>query len=345
MSIAMNYDTQMLSSSDEDIDKAAALLREGRVVGIPTETVYGLAADAQNSSAVSEIFKAKGRPQDNPLIVHIGELSDIYKYVTEVPENALKLAEAFWPGPLTMVLPKKDIIPMTTSGGLDTVGIRFPVHPVAREIIRRSGCALAAPSANLSGSPSPTTAMHVYKDMNGRIPAIVDGGDCAVGVESTVVSFDSDGRVRLLRPGFVSLEDIKGIVGEDNALCARGVTEKISDGEKVLSPGMKYKHYSPKANVTILCGDMEKFTEYVSEHNGDKVCSMIFDSDANVFPFKYITYGDTSEEQARKLFAVLRSIDDMGMEQVYARCPEQTGVGLAVYNRLLRAAGFEVISL
>lgn len=341
----MNYDTQMLSSSDEDIDKAAKLLREGGVVGIPTETVYGLAADAQNSSAVSEIFKAKGRPQDNPLIVHIGEFSDIYKYVTEVPENALKLAEAFWPGPLTMVLPKKDIIPMTTSGGLDTVGIRFPVHPVAREIIRRSGCALAAPSANLSGSPSPTTAMHVYKDMNGRIPAIVDGGDCAVGVESTVVSFDSDGKVRLLRPGFVSLEDIKGVVGEENALCAKGVTEKISDGERVLSPGMKYKHYSPKANVTILCGDMERFTEYVSEHNGDKVCSMIFDSDTKDFPYAYIAYGDTSEEQAKKLFAVLRSIDDMGIEQVYARCPAQTGVGLAVYNRLLRAAGFEVINL
>ena len=341
----MNYDTQMLSSSDEDIDKAAKLLREGGVVGIPTETVYGLAADAQNSSAVSEIFKAKGRPQDNPLIVHIGEFSDIYKYVTEVPKNALKLAEAFWPGPLTMVLPKKDIIPMTTSGGLDTVGIRFPIHPVAREIIRRSGCALAAPSANLSGSPSPTTAMHVYKDMNGRIPAIVDGGDCAVGVESTVVSFDSDGKVRLLRPGFVSLEDIKGVVGEKNALCAKGVTEKISDGERVLSPGMKYKHYSPKANVTILCGDMEKFTKYVSEHNGEKVCSMIFDSDAKDFPYAYIAYGDTSEEQAKKLFAVLRSIDDMGIEQVYARCPAQTGVGLAVYNRLLRAAGFEVINL
>ena len=341
----MTYDTQMLSSSEEDIEKAAALLREGKVVGIPTETVYGLAADALNSTAVSKIFKAKGRPQDNPLIVHIGEFSDIYKYVTEVPENADKLAKAFWPGSLTMVLPKRDIIPMTTSGGLDTVGIRFPVHPVAREIIRRSGTALAAPSANLSGSPSPTAAMHVYNDMNGRIPAIVDGGDCAVGVESTVVSFDKDGRVRLLRPGFVSLEDIKGVVGEDNAVCAKGVTEKISDGEKVLSPGMKYKHYAPKANVTILCGTIEQFTKYVSAHNDDRVCSMIFDSDANGFPFKYITYGDTSEEQARKLFSVLRSLDDMGTEQVYARCPRQTGVGLAVYNRLLRAAGFEVVNL
>ncbi|MBQ5333884.1 MAG: threonylcarbamoyl-AMP synthase [Oscillospiraceae bacterium] len=335
----------MLSSSEEDIDKAAELLKKGMVVGIPTETVYGLAADALNTEAVALIFKAKGRPQDNPLIVHIGELSDIYKYVTEVPENALKLADAFWPGPLTMVMPKKDIIPMVTSGGLDTVGIRFPVHPAAREIIKRSGCPLAAPSANLSGSPSPTTAMHVFKDMNGRIPAIVDGGDCAVGVESTVVSFDKDGKVRLLRPGFVSLEDIKSIVGDNNALCAKGVTEKISDGERVLSPGMKYKHYSPKANVTILCGGMDKFTGYVSAHNGEGVCSMIFDSDADGFPFEYITYGDTSEEQARRLFSVLRSIDDMGAVQVYARCPDQTGVGLAVYNRLLRAAGFEVVNL
>ena len=341
----MDHDTQMLSSSEEDIDKAAALLKHGMVVGIPTETVYGLAADALNTEAVAEIFKAKGRPQDNPLIVHIGELSDIYKYVKEVPENALKLADAFWPGPLTMVLPKKDIIPMTTSGGLDTVGIRFPVHGVAREIIKRSGCPLAAPSANLSGSPSPTTAMHVLRDMKGRIPAIVDGGDCAVGVESTVVSFDNDGKVRLLRPGFVSLEDIRGVVGDNNALCAKGVTEKISEGERVLSPGMKYKHYSPKANVTILCGDMDKFTRYVSAHNGEGVCSMIFDSDAMGYPYKYITYGDTSEEQARRLFSVLRSLDDMGAVQVYARCPEQTGVGLAVYNRLLRAAGFEVVTL
>ena len=336
----MNYDTQMLSSSDEDIDKAAKLLREGGVVGIPTETVYGLAADAQNSSAVSEIFKAKGRPQDNPLIVHIGEFSDIYKYVTEVPENALKLAEAFWPGPLTMVLPKKDIIPMTTSGGLDTVGIRFPIHPVAREIIRRSGCALAAPSANLSGSPSPTTAMHVYKDMNGRIPAIVDGGDCAVGVESTVVSFDSDGKVRLLRPGFVSLEDIKGVVGEKNALCAKGVTEKISDGERVLSPGMKYKHYSPKAEVFIVNAHGKRFEDWCLAHEKGRTLALSADP---VEHGMFRCFGTDVQAQAHRLFALLREADDEGAQTVYVEIPSKDGIGLAVYNRLLRAAAFRIV--
>ncbi len=341
----MNYDTQMISISSEDIDKAAMLLREGKVVGIPTETVYGLAADALNESAVREIFKAKGRPADNPLIVHIGELDDIYKYITEMPENAHRLAEAFWPGPLTMVLPKKDIVPYVTSGGLDTVGIRFPVHPTAREIIRRSGTALAAPSANLSGSPSPTSAKHVLSDMNGRIPAIVNGGECAVGVESTVVSFDERGRVVLLRPGFVSLEDMQSIVGAENVICAKGVTEELPDGERVMSPGMKYKHYSPKANVTVVCGDMERFTEYVSAHSGDGVYSMLFGADSEGYPFHFACYGDTADEQAHRLFAVLRELDEAGARQIYARCPDRRGVGLAVYNRLLRAAGFEVVNL
>ena len=343
--VFMEFETKMLSASDDDIKLAGRLLAEGKVVGIPTETVYGLAANALDPAAVSDIFKAKGRPQDNPLIVHIAEFEDIYKYVTEVPENALKLAKAFWPGPMTMVLPKKDIIPLVTSGGLDTVGIRFPVHPVARAIIKASGCPLAAPSANLSGSPSPTTAKHVMDDMRGRISAIVDGGECHVGVESTVISFEKDGKVKLLRPGFVSLEELAGVVGSENVSCAKGVTEKISDGERVLSPGMKYKHYSPKANVTIVEGSAEQFIGFMKEHQGNKVCAMMFGSDAADYPYPHVTYGDTSEEQARELFGVLRSLDDMGMEQVYARCPEKTGVGLAVYNRLLRAAGFEVIRL
>ena len=341
----MEFDTKMLSASEEDISLAADMLARGMVVGIPTETVYGLAADALDPSAVSDIFKAKGRPQDNPLIVHIGELEDIYKYVREVPDTALKLAERFWPGPLTMVLPKKDIIPLETSAGLDTVGIRFPVHPAARAVIKKCGRPLAAPSANLSGSPSPTTAQHVMDDMRGRIPAIIDGGECAVGVESTVISFEESGKVKLLRPGFVSLEELADAVGAENVSCARGVLEKISDGERVLSPGMKYKHYSPKANVTIVEGDAAAFTEYVKEHCGEKTCAMIFGSDIPDPDFPCIAYGDTSEEQARELFGVLRSLDDKGYEQVYARCPEKTGVGLAVYNRLLRAAGFEVIRL
>lgn len=341
----MDYNTLILSTSDEDLEKAAELLKKGLTVGIPTETVYGLAADAFNERAVSEIYKAKGRPSDNPLIVHIGEYSDIYNLVREIPANAVKLADAFWPGPLTMVLPKKDCIPAVTSGGLDTVGIRFPAHKTAREIIGRCGRPLAAPSANLSGSPSPTSAAHVYSDLKGRIPAVVDGGDCAVGLESTVVCFDSEGRAVILRPGFVSAEDMQSELGADKVVCARGVTEEISEGEKVLSPGIKYKHYSPKANVTILCGSIDSFISFVQAHNGDKTVSMIFDSDKDKFPFEYVTFGDSSEEQARQLFSVLRRLDETGAEQVYARCPEKTGVGLAVYNRLLRAAGFEVIYL
>ncbi len=341
----MDFDTKMLSASEEDLDLAADMLARGMVVGIPTETVYGLAADALNPDAVSAVFRAKGRPQDNPLIVHIGELCDIYKYVREIPENAVRLAERFWPGPLTMVLPKADIIPSVTSAGLDTVGIRFPFHPAAREIIKRCGRPLAAPSANLSGSPSPTSAKHVLDDMRGRIPAIVDGGECAVGVESTVVSFEPDGKVKLLRPGFVSPEELEETAGAGNVSCAKGVTERISDGEKVLSPGMKYKHYAPKANVTIIDGSEEAYIKFVREHIKDKTCAMTFGNEPFGSDIPGIPYGNTSEEQARELFSVLRSLDDMGYEQVYARCPQKTGVGLAVYNRLLRAAGFEVIRL
>lgn len=341
----MKYETKLLSVSDSDIDTAARILAEGGLVGIPTETVYGLAADALNEKAVAEIFKAKGRPQDNPLIVHIADIDDIYKYAEELPPNAMKLAEAFWPGPMTMVLQKKKCIPEITSAGLDTVGIRLPVHKTAREIIRRSGCALAAPSGNLSGSPSPTSAAHMMNDMKGRIPAIVDGGECSVGVESTVISFDRSGKAVVLRPGFISVEEIRCVLGEENAYCAKGVTEEIASDERVLSPGMKYKHYSPKANITIIEGSIEAFTGFVKEHDGENVCSIISDSDGDNFPCRFVTWGDTSEEQARRLFGVLRKVDEMGMKQVYARCPEKTGVGLAVYNRLLRAAGFEVIRL
>lgn len=338
----MSYETKLLTSERCDIELAARLLANGEVVGIPTETVYGLAADATNEIAVSNIFKAKGRPQDNPLIVHLSDLCDLEKYVKNVPEIAYKLAERFWPGPLTMVLQKKDIIPYVTSAGLDTVGIRIPVHKTAREIIRLSGKALAAPSANLSGSPSPTTALHVYNDMRGRIPAIVDGGSCGVGVESTVISFEGDG-IRLLRPGYISLELLQEVCG--TVYHDKGITEAVSENEKVLSPGMKYKHYSPKANITIIKGNIEQFSDYVNKNHNENTYSLIFDSDKAYIKGKYLTYGDSSEEQAKKLFFVLREFDELGAKQVYVRCPSSIGVGLAVYNRLLRAAGFEVIKL
>lgn len=337
----MAYKTKLLSVSDKDIGYAAKLLAEGEVVGIPTETVYGLAADAENAEAVKKIFEAKGRPQDNPLIVHLADVSQLEEYVCNIPEIAYKLAEKFCPGPLTMVLPKRDRIPDVTSAGLDTVGIRIPYHEAARRLIKASGKALAAPSANLSGSPSPTSALHVMNDMNGRIPAVVDGGCCPVGVESTVISFEN-GKIRLLRPGFISAEDLSEF-GE--VICDRHITEAAAEGEQVRSPGMKYKHYSPKANVTIIDGGREAYLDYVNSRGGEGVYAMPFDSDREYCKIPCIAYGDTSEEQAARLFAALREFDDIGAKQVYARCPSQSGVGLAVYNRLLRAAGFEIIKL
>ncbi len=337
----MNYKTKLLSTSERDIAYAAKLIVDGEVVGMPTETVYGLAADAENEEAVKKIFEAKGRPQDNPLIVHIADVSQLEDYVHDVPKIAYKLAEKFCPGPLTMVLPKNDKIPNVTSAGLDTVGIRIPYHPAARKLIMESGKALAAPSANLSGSPSPTTAMHVMNDMNGRIPAVVDGGSCPVGVESTVISFENN-KIRLLRPGFISVDELSEF---SEVICDRHITEAAIDGEQVRSPGMKYKHYSPRANVTIISGSLEQYLDYVNSHGGNGVYAMPFDSDVKMCKIPCIPYGDTSEEQAARFFAVLREFDDIGAKQVYARCPSTKGVGLAVYNRLLRSAGFEIITL
>ena len=336
-------ETKLLNTDDESLRLAGRLLREGKVVGIPTETVYGLGANALDTKAVGDIFKAKGRPQDNPLIVHISEFSQLEGLVDEIPELAKKCAEQFWPGPLTMIFKKKPIIPDTTSGGLDTVGIRMPSNKYARKIISYAGVPIAAPSANLSGSPSPTTAMHVFKDMNGRVPAIVDGGMSAVGVESTVISFEDDS-IRILRPGFISKEDLCEVT--DNVLIDKGVLEQLSADAVVRSPGMKYKHYSPSADVTIIDADAEKFRAYVGEHgDSETVCLVFSDSDCEGTSLRYINYGADSKQQAQKLFDALRQLDEIGAKKAYARCPEKTGVGLAVYNRLLRAAGFQVIKL
>lgn len=334
-----SYSTKLLGTSEEELRYAAGLLARGEIVGMPTETVYGLAADAENPRAVERIFAAKGRPQDNPLIVHIANIAQLEEYAHSIPAIAYRLAEKFWPGPLTMVLPKKEKIPDITSAGLNTVGIRMPCHKAAKSLIRYSGKALAAPSANLSGSPSPTEAAHVMADMDGRIPAVVDGGSCPVGVESTVISFEGDA-VRILRPGFVSSEELSEWA---EVIHDKHITEAAAEGEKVLSPGMKYKHYSPKANVVIVDGSEEQYLDYVNHQVVDGACAMLFGSEADRCMIPHIAYGDTSEEQAAKLFAVLRKLDDIGAEQVYARMPSTEGVGLAVYNRLLRAAGFEII--
>ena len=261
---------------------------------------------------------------------------------SEVPALAMKCAERFWPGPLTMIMPKSDRIPLVTSGGLDTVGIRFPSDRCAHRIIEKCGFPLAAPSANLSGSPSPTNAKRVFEDMNGRIAAIVDGGESEVGVESTVIAFENDG-IRILRPGKISYEDLKTIT--DKVFVDHGVLERVAEGEIVRSPGMKYKHYAPKAEVVLLDGSAEQFREYVRANSTDGCFCLVFSDKESVEGVPYLTYGESADEQAHWLFERLRQFDGMGAKKVFAHCPSQNGVGLAVYNRILRSAGFNVIEL
>lgn len=326
------------------IKRAAELLREGKLVVIPTETVYGLAANALDKKAVADIFTAKGRPQDNPLIVHVASKDWLPHYAAEIPESAQKLMDAFWPGPLTIILKKLPVIPSIVSAGLDTAGFRCPSHPIAHAILVEAGIPLAAPSANLSGKPSPTIASHVLQDLDGRVSAVVDGGSCGVGVESTVITL-ADGHPRILRPGGITPEQIKEVLGE--VFVDRAVTHKVSMGEKVASPGMKYKHYAPKAHVSIINAPLDKMAEYVNERVQDGVAVLCFEGEQNRFGVKCVTYGqsDDGASQAQRLFDALRELDEIGAKVVYARCPSLDGIGLAVYNRLLRAAGFEIINL
>lgn len=334
--------TLILSTNDADIKLAASLINRGEVVGIPTETVYGLAADAFNDEAVRKIFAAKMRPADNPLIVHISSFDMVNEVASEIPKLAYDLAKRFWPGPLTMIMPKSDKIPDVTSGGLDTVGIRYPSHPVAIALISESCKPLAAPSANLSGSPSPTNCARVYEDMCGRIPAIIDGGESDVGIESTVISFE-DGGIRILRPGKISAEDLLTVT--DKVYIDKGVLAQLDADTVVKSPGMKYKHYSPKANIILIDGDVDDFKKYVIDNKTDATYCLLFDESEAVEGVGYLTYGVTADEQAHYLFERLREFDEMGAKTVFARCPSKDGVGLAVYNRILRSAGFNLVKL
>lgn len=340
--------TEVLKTTEQNLtavsEKAGGILRHGGVVAIPTETVYGLAANALDGNAVAKIFAAKGRPMDNPLIVHITEFSEVYNLVSEVPQTAKKLAEKFWPGPLTMIMPKGDIIPDEVSAGLDTVAIRMPSHPVARAIIKAAKVPLAAPSANISGRPSPTNAKYVFEDMNGKIDMIVDGGNSEVGVESTVITLVTN-PPRVLRPGGITVEQLKSVIGDVDVDDA--VIHQLKDGEKAASPGMKYKHYAPKADITIVKGSFENFYSYVLSN--DKLSEnfvLCFDGEEGHFQ-NAVTYGkkDDGISEANRLFDALRELDEKGAKKVYARCPEMTGVGLAVYNRLIRSAGFNIVEL
>lgn len=332
--------TDGLKLHTENIARAAKLLAAGEVVAVPTETVYGLAANAYDETAVRKIFSAKGRPQDNPLIVHIADFRDIYDLVAEVPEAAKKLADAFWPGPLTVILPKSDKIPDAVSAGLATVAVRYPAHPVAQAVIQACGVPLAAPSANRSGSPSPTNAKYVLDDMDGRIPLILDGGGSQVGVESTVVTLATE-VPRVLRPGGVTVEQLREVLGEVEVDDA--VLHQLKAGETAASPGMKYKHYAPKADITIVRGSFSQFQEFVK---GKDAFVLVFAGEENAFD-RAVTYGraDDDRAQANRLFDALRELDEQGAKTVYARCPALSGVGLAVYNRLIRAAGFHLVDL
>ena len=336
-----------VTPESDAVRRAGEIIRTGGLVGFPTETVYGLGADAMNGEAVAKIFRAKGRPQDNPLICHIASTEGLYALAREVPEAALRLADAYWPGPLTIILPCRPEVPREVTTGLDTVGIRFPSHPVARALIEASGTPIAAPSGNTSGRPSPTTAAHMREDMWGKIDMILDGGPCSVGVESTVVTLAAE-HPRLLRPGGITLEQLEAVLGP--VAVDKALRQKIDDSEKVSAPGMKYRHYAPAAPVTAVTGDPDRAAAYI--------LSQLTPDDGVICYEEYLerftgtagwVYSVGSaraiDEQARRIFDALRYFDSTGAKRIFAQCPDEDGIGLAVANRLKKAAGFHVINV
>lgn len=322
---------------------AADILRRGGLVAIPTETVYGLGADGLNPEAVDKIFAAKGRPGDNPLILHVTGPEQLPRFCHDIPDAAYLLAQRFWPGPLTMVLPANACVPRRTTGGLSTVAIRCPKTAVTREIIRLAGVPIAAPSANLSGKPSTTTARHVLDDHDGRIDAVVDGGPCAVGVESTIVDL-TEARPRLLRPGGVTPEELTQVLGD--LVIDPAVTAPLRQDAVVRAPGMKYRHYAPQEPVLIVSGSREKAAAYIRAHfsPGDRV--LCFEEELPLYedcdPLSYGREADVASLSAG-LFAALRILDSPSVGKVFARCPVGGGVAYAVQNRLQKAAAFHIV--
>lgn len=332
--------TKILGTNKEDIEIAGKILSKGGLVAFPTETVYGLGADALNDEAVKNIYKAKGRPSDNPLIVHIAKKEDIVPLVKEVTEEAKAVIDRFFPAPLTIILPKSEKVGNVVSGGLDTVAVRMPQNPVARAVIEAAKTPIAAPSANTSGLPSPTKASRVIEDMSGKIDAIIDGGDCEFGVESTVITLATDVPT-ILRPGAITKEMLMEVLPRVEV--AKAVLEGMKNDEVAASPGMKYKHYAPKAKVIIVNADKEKYERFVNFKKD--AFALCFEGDNVDVP--KVTFGKENDDlsQAKELFDALRKLDDMGAKKVYARIPHKDGVGMAVYNRLIRAAAFCVLDL
>ena len=325
------------------LEKAAELLKNGSLVAIPTETVYGLGANALNGDACLRIFEAKGRPSDNPLIVHISNPRDA-EGIAYTNSLYYALAEKFMPGPLTVILPKKEVIPNEVTAGLDSVAIRCPVHSVANALIKIAGIPVAAPSANSSGKPSPTTARHVLDDMNGKIPLILDGGECDVGVESTVIKITDDSIV-LLRPGAVTVEMLKEVC--PSVTIANAVKEELKADETPLSPGMKYKHYAPRANLYLVDDRYVNFVEFVAQKQKQENCAvMCYNDEIELLENKsLLPVGDRKDikNQTKKLFILLREADKLGVDTIYAHLPKAEGESLAIYNRMIRACAHRVV--
>ena len=342
-------ETKIIKIDQDNLDhklmqEAGDLIAAGELVAFPTETVYGLGGDALDPEASKKIYSAKGRPSDNPLIVHISDFSDLERIAKTVPEDARKLSDAFWPGPLTMIVEKGDAVPYATTGGMDTVAVRMPNHPIALDLIRRSGCLIAAPSANTSGRPSPTEAAHVAEDLSGKIAMIIDGGPVGIGIESTIIDLTEDTPM-VLRPGYITPQMLSKVLGKE-VVIDPGIIA-ADDTRKPKAPGMKYKHYAPKADVTLLDGTFEQFKAYVDAHADQNPSCLCFTGEAEKLGVPCVEYGREGDgaDQAKHIFRSLRALDEQGDAVVYARCPRKDGLSMAVYNRLIRAAAFRVIEL
>jgi len=325
------------------LEQCGALLREGALVAFPTETVYGLGANAMDCDAVAQIFRVKNRPQDNPLIAHVCDESMLPMVAREVSPMAKRLFTLYWPGPLTVILPKADTLSDNVTAGGDTVAVRCPAHPIAAALIRAAGVPVVAPSANLSGKPSPTDFDTALEDLNSLVPAIIDGGACDVGVESTVILPKENNTLRLLRPGAITPEMLEsaGFTVEIDP----NILSPLDESRPVLSPGMKHRHYAPKAPLTILKGNREAVLRFMEQKKNEGAGILCFEGELSGEYVRFYGKEDDADSQSKSLFAALRQFDRLPVGEIYARQPSLRGVGLAVYNRLLRAANFEIMEV
>lgn len=349
----IKIDSEMINR--EEMREAAELIRQGELVAFPTETVYGLGADALRSEAAKKIYAAKGRPSDNPLIIHVCKFEDLERIAKEVPEQARKLSEAFWPGPLTIVVWKNEQVPYDTTGGMDTVAVRMPNHPIALSLIEESGCLIAAPSANTSGKPSPTEAGHVAQDMDGRIPMILDGGAVGIGIESTIVDLTEE-HPMILRPGYITKQMLEEVLGEevriDPGILAADTTDPAQAGQKPKAPGMRYKHYAPRADLVLVEGDtgkvVEKINELVLKAQGDGKRTGVIATDETKERYQadvVLSMGARDDEDAiaQHLYKILRDFDEEQADVIYSESFATPRIGQAIMNRLLKAAGYQVL--